>query len=148
MASQRTKWMKGGPSPNPRGRPKGSKNRRKRESLPALPVLAADPAGKASKSKTAEFIELAQSLAPEALQHVLAIMRADQGVAGLQAARLIIERAHGRPMDGVEVSRMAWPIQGENGPTTIEIVFVKALPRTIEGRVIDEALPDPSDPIH
>ena len=149
MASQRTstgRFAKG--HRLSKGRPKGSKNRRMRERLaeplPALPVLAADASG---KDKVEQLIEMARTYGPEALLKLVQLMRQDGGAIGMQAAKAILERGYGKPMEGQEISsRMTMDMHGGG---TIEIVFVKADPnRMIEGRAVDAALPDPSDPIH
>jgi hypothetical protein len=127
-----------------KGRPKGSKNRRMRERLAApLPALPALPADASGKDKTELFIEMAQTFAPEALQHIVDVMRRDRGATGLAAAKAIIERAHGRPMEAGEIaSRMTMDMHGGG---TIEIVFVRAEPKMIEGRVISD---EPSGQVH
>ena len=93
---------------NPKGRPKGLKN-------------------KASRSQ-AQITELARGYSPECISRLMYWVRSDKSRESVQAAQAVLARAWGQPPTHAEVHTKLIDVDGSRDK--IEVVFVHPDPRT------------------
>ncbi len=99
-------------------KPKQVKGRRKAPSSAWKPGQSGNPGGRPKIA--AEVRELARRYGPEAIVRLVTLMRSNNETVAARAAEALLDRAYGRPLQGLEVSQ----VETEEKQPSYAVVFI------------------------